>query len=311
MKYILGGGISGLIAAFYNPKYEILTKNLGGQMAVRNTGPRLLEVDNYSKQFLHDLGYKKVEIKEAKIGYLYNDSLKNICDEKHRAMYYRKSRCLDESVEVPSSSMSDGKNIIRYYDIDWNEIIEKLKYLIKHRFKYGVLSSININTGLIHLNQSDLPYSTPIDFERIISTIPAPEFNLMSYSKSCINFSSVHKYFIIIKFQEKKFIDSIMGDFDYVYLPEDKFQENRYTRLEKGICLEYTSSCKPFFWDKGLEQYVIYNAQIQNKVTINEISNPAFNVEIKFLGRYAEWNHDIKVNDVIKKSIELSSGGIM
>ena len=56
-KYILGGGISGLICSFYTG-YPIISKNIGGQMKFNtdwHLGPRFLHVDEFSTKLLKDL----------------------------------------------------------------------------------------------------------------------------------------------------------------------------------------------------------------------------------------------------------------
>ncbi|MEK6881099.1 MAG: FAD/NAD(P)-binding protein, partial [Nanoarchaeota archaeon] len=69
MKIVLGGGIAGLIFAFYNKNFTVISPDVGGQMGNGfSLGPRYLHDIPESRKFLNDLN---IEIKEitVNVGY--------------------------------------------------------------------------------------------------------------------------------------------------------------------------------------------------------------------------------------------------
>ncbi|MBZ4649284.1 hypothetical protein [Thermosipho sp. (in: thermotogales)] len=298
MKIIIGGGISGLIFKFYNPEYKIVSSNVGGQMTNKiPLGPRILQVNEWNERLLKDLGIE-CNIKKARIGYFFKGKLHDFCPDEYRILYYMKSRCLANINEIPESVMSEGKNEILYYDVNFKDIIQKILSNIKichltvKQIKHDVISFFDV--------------STRIKYEHIVSTIPAPTFcmiygNDIKEVKKYIDIRRqlrfLNKQFVLV---DKKYVAEELGDFDYVYFPENKQPYNRITKVNDQLAVvEFTNVKKnkaPIFSDiKGYEYIDI--GQIQGGV----IQEPD---KIMFLGRYAEWNHKIKTQDIVKKSIE-------
>ena len=57
-NYIIGGGISGLIASMYNKDFRIISRDIGGQFSEKFLGPRILEVNQDSLYFLNPYSSK-------------------------------------------------------------------------------------------------------------------------------------------------------------------------------------------------------------------------------------------------------------
>lgn len=296
MNYVIGGGISGLIFAFYNRDYRVITSDVGGLMKNNLMGPRLLQVNEWNKRLLDDLNME-ANIKTARIGYFYGGKLHDTCSEDMRVMYYMKSRKVSKQ-EVPESVMSEGKNTIEYYDIDFNELITKLT---KHTtLILGTVKRITRSHILLFDTHQKLKYN------HIVSTIPAPTFYLIYYNnskehrensdkKSQLKF--LNKLFIMV---DIKYVKDQLGDFDYVYFPESKYPYHRITRVsDTEAVVEFTGiDEKPKLFPEIAKKYIEIG-QIQSG-SVETFEN------IMFLGRYAEWNHKIKIQDVVKKSIEFS-----
>jgi len=291
-KYIIGGGIAGLIASFYNQEYQIISDNIGGQMVMNNAGPRILEANEYSEAFLKDLGLTKLNIKTAKIGYKVDGRIVDSITNELRLQYYLKSRCITNASNVPSSIMSDGKNTIEYFDIDWNEIVSVLVNSIKKEPIIGKIEFIETDNKSLGINTENGPLL--LNYKNIVSTIPAPIFFSIASTKPKISLKCVPKIFFIVS---NSYID--IGDYDYVYFPEDKYDFHRISNVGNGkVAIEYTTHSKlrniVNKWTHYTTQYFsmpigqIQDGKVQN---IDSIS---------FLGRYASWNHDIKTDDIIK-----------
>ncbi len=293
-KYIIGGGISGLIASIYNENHTIITENIGGQFGTSGLGPRILEVNQNSLNFINDLGIKDYKIKSAKIGYKINGILVDNISNQMRLQYYLKSRKIKNCDKVPDSIMSDGKNIIDYYDLNWKEVLQKAKEN-SNIIDNSKITSIDTKNKIInYLNISDRKkYS--VEYEELISTIPAPVFYKLSNLKPKLDFRYSKKYFIVVN---SKNIE--MGNYDYVYFPETKYDFHRITKInENRASIEYTTnnlslSMGNFICKIAINIFSIPIGQIISG-EVNEIEG------VKFLGRFAEWNHSVKIDDVVEK----------
>src|SRR3972149_2445932 len=93
-KYILGGGIAGLIYAFYNKDYEVISTEFGGQMASYfKLGSRYLHRTDQAINFLKDLNLPVEEIRITTGYQTRTDSYTDIMmDEDFKKRYYMKSR---------------------------------------------------------------------------------------------------------------------------------------------------------------------------------------------------------------------------
>lgn len=307
MKFIIGGGISGLIFSFFNPEYKIISSNVGGQMTNKiSFGPRILQENPYNKYLLECLKINAV-VKTMKIGYFYNGSLHDRCPLSLKELYYTKSRNIISADEkIPESIMSEGKNTIDYYDVDFKQIVKALYEKVSF-IKSNVLK---INDGKIFLD--DL--KTFIEYKHIISTIQAPAFFRM-FSKPkfmyvCKNLKYLSKEFIIVPSAE---ID--IGSYDYVYFPEMKYNFHRVTKFNSSFnnsmnIVEYVNSIYSSGYNKVNTKKEWKRIIARDYMEIGQIQSGEIPTipAVMFLGRYAEWNHSIKTQDVVKKSIEF--GGV-
>lgn len=292
-RYILGGGIAGLITAYYNPEYTLVSDQLGGQMADTGLGPRILEVNENSATLLGDLGYDTIKVKTAKIGYMVCNQYLDHLGKSFRENYYMKSRYLKELKEVPKSVMSDGKNEIKYFDIDWNELIGKLLKGIKSHAILGRVSFIDtVNKEIIVEQEGEqMGYS----YDKLLSTLPAPLFYKLSRLKATETLNFVPKTFIIVP----EFFD--MKDFDYVYFPGNEVEYHRVTKLGNGnVAVEYTTEVKSDTlvkdWTNVIDVKTLFGGQIQSGAV-------DYFDDIIFVGRYACWDHDLKTDDVVFQAL--------
>jgi len=284
-KYILGGGIAGLITAYYNPQYTIISDKIGGQMADTGLGPRILEINDNSTKLLYDLGFEKIGMKVASVGYMINGRYISNLDNEQKINYYMKSRCLESRKNIPSSIMSDGKKHIRYWDIDWNDLIYRLMDGIQSTPIIGKISHINTEKKKLKVDGITLEYDT------LVSTIPAPLFFKLANEKPYKELTFVNKTFIIVP----EFFD--MKHFDYVYFPGPDVEYHRVTKLDNDrFAIEYTThrSSEDILgeWPDALNVKTLFAGQIQSG-EIKVID------DVYYIGRFGCWDHDIKTDDVV------------
>lgn len=296
-KYVIGGGISGLIFSFYNPEYKIFSKQIGGQLDSKiPLGPRIIQKTEETKQLLEDLGIE-AKVKTARIGYYYEGEIHEKCPEHLLVEYYKKSRCLSEVdlCEIPSSAMSGSKESLEYYDVSFEKIIKSLSS------KVDILSSdVKMITDKALLTYDLVNGENSFKYENIISTIPAPSFCRIYHPRIKHKFKYLGKIFMSIPLDKK-----LIGDFDYVYFPTNEFLFHRATKAGKDkLVIEYTYNQNkkfdpPAWKNSSGTEYIEIGQIIPNTIDF-------FIENVYFLGRYAAWDHSIKIQDVIRQSVNMA-----
>ena len=286
--YILGGGISGLICSFYTG-FKVISKDIGGQMNFKtdwHLGPRYLHVDEFSTKLLKDLNIKAKKV-NINIGFNMNgDFCEN--DDIFKDLYYKKTRKLKRT--HIKSSASQGRKTFLSYDIDIKLIVKKLLEKTK-------LNIINTNVKKINLNTKELVLDTgeKLSYNKLISTIPAPIFKQISGAEMP-EFKSLKKTFVLTQHPFN------LKDFDYVYFAgnEPFHRVTKCPEKPNHFIMEFVDDDIKYNYFKGVEEAEIWLGQIQDTESFTE----AFK-DVEFLGRYAEWRHNILTNDIIRRSINM------
>lgn len=272
---ILGAGISGLIFSFFNPDFKILTKDVGGQN--KNPlpmGVRLLHKNKWNKRLLKKLGIK-AKVKTAKIGYWVDCGVENKASRRFRHIYWQVSR---QGRGKPNESyLSGGKDKLKYYDVNMGEIIKKLHEACENRIEF-------IGKRKFDLTKYDL----------IINTIPANVFFKIAGIKH--NFEFLPKTFVYAKNFTPQIIPISLEKYSYVYCAMLGSQLTRISRTKNVFCLEYAGILKNKVWQE-IERMVLSVGQIITQ-------KPPYPDNVIPIGRYAEWNDDLLIQDVVKKAIK-------
>jgi len=306
MKYILGGGIAGLITKFYNPDYTIITKSFGGTYAhYFPLGPRIMKVTPETTQLLVDLdsrGFpasKIVEIRPHRIGYMVDGEIQSVCPEGYREMYVTKTRMMRKPL---SSAMSDGSNIIMGYEIDL--------------LKAGLLGN-TIDTIIGEVTEIDtegekifLKDGRCLKYSKLISTVPLPLLG-----KICKKPGTEYLAYSSITFALCKNPSLDLKNFSYVYYPEYKYPYYRISRADKYYVVEFDNMpaeeiyLLPDFGEGRDYPFQIIDTHVEPMARIlNDSDNPFIEFHgIKLVGRYAQWAHKIRISEVIKRAKEVSN----
>jgi hypothetical protein len=299
MKYIIGGGISGLIYSFYNKGHVIISKNVGGQLKTDfPMGPRILQRTSATTKLLHDLGIS-AKTRTAFIGYKIDENtFSNICPIGFSRQYYIETRKPLSIDSVPNSTMSDGKTFIEYYDIEMLDLIEHLSQY-SHMYNSNV-SSIDVeNFNIILEDDMEFSYRN----SKLISTIPITLLCKLTDAKINHDLRTLDKIYIL----SDNFKDYHQS-YDYIYYIDSVYNRvTRYSHENKHYhIIEYTGldietvrlHCKDNHINI-VNEIIQRNAQICKSMD----SNPFKQYNIELIGRYAKWQHSIKIQDVIEESM--------
>lgn len=279
MRYIIGGGIAGLIFAFYNPNYKIITDNIGGQ---NNTpfqlGPRFIHYCEDNIKLMNDLNIKVIK-RKVNIGYCENKVISKKFTNEFKAKYLKITReisCVDEDC-----SMSSGKNSFYAIDVDMNLIIKKLHLTISGRQQFILDKVIKID------NKKEVVYCEKYGYAylNIISTIPFKIFYSMLDNKDVFIFSKLESKPIF--FKKAKEISYNMNNYDYVY-----FVDESYYRITK--CKDY------FVYESASDEKCDFKLDF-GKIINGDICNKSSNIAL--LGRYSEWKQDIKIQNIVATAL--------
>lgn len=288
-KIILGGGISGLLQAYFNPDAVIISDQIGGQFSSKfQLGPKYLHVDKYTKKFLNELNIT-TKIKRIKIGFFYDGKLHSNNTEENRKKYFLKTR--GETKKPYKSVMSADKTKFDSFNIDVVEIINKIKEKMSNESILEKAIKIDIDNKLITTKSKIIKYSN------LISTIPLNTFLfLCNKIKEAKQYKSYPTTFIYQNtYKECPFND--FQDYDYVYVSEPEYLFHRITKITNGLVYEHKGDLVPISINDTDRVVMKIGQLVQNNIKI-EYKN------IKFCGRYAKWQHNLLVNDLLKELYE-------
>lgn len=339
-RAVLGSGLAGLITG-YLLGWPVIGENIGGQAkAPFPLGPRILEADEYSSKLLELLGIKK-KPRVFRVGYIYSNSPGEMPrvhltpHEGFKEAYYRKTR--GDLSPITTSSMSDDKRTIVGWDIDSINLLYILSKNVPVR--RGIITVIFVDdvTEIIlgERTVEGLCYSgtLPIRRENIVNTLPLPVFLRLSNTVGVVEKPEAGDVrFVKVRANDPNYMlwfKDINRDYDYAYIADENMPIHRVTKIPSDTLefiaevneprypeLEVMSEFKYSLIEpiKGIasgirdsalriaRSHVVKGSQILNSYPggYDYVSG------IKMVGRYAKWNHSVKLNHVIREAMELA-----
>lgn len=287
VKYILGGGFAGMIFAYYNPDYFIISPNLGGQAESRfNLGPRVLEKSEYTEELLKELGLS-TETEKIRIGF-YKNGFKSI-EEFSKDEYLLQSR---GKVCKEKSGMNGDKSEMEVYKTSFKELSERLADKLKSRHVSNSVDFILLNRQALVLKEIVKPFI----FQKLVSTVPSETF-LKLCNKKVLN-ETEQVTFVKLN---KKFFD--MQGKSFIYFLDEIFYRlsDHKDYLVAEIRGEKAEEDLEAIFGNNLLDFTSLRTQvISSKPTVGQRN-------IILFGRYAEQDKSIKVETLIEKAKHLNS----
>jgi len=303
MNYILGSGISALTYALFNPEYQIITKKIELPSSDSFNLSVKVQATKENTMLLNILGLK-AETKEIPIIYNFDGNIKNALDfdEKQRLQKLKLGTLKTNSnhfsgkiVFIGEKEKQNKQHTEKVFDIPMSKIVSELYNKCKDRIIEKEIKEIT--TKEIFFGYNDfVPYS------KIVSTLPAPIFwelwscgstnpyvgnkPLFEYKPIYTSiFSSAPEEILkesLIYWITEKYIRTISDG--KIALIEGNSQEDTENFVAKHSISGFLSSqVLPF----GRMSYSLDN------------NSPAPNIQ--FLGRFAEWNPDIRLDKIVAK----------
>lgn len=310
MTIVLGCGTAGLVHVFYHSDSIAYGGKILGELSYKYIlGPRLLQSDEKGvmRSFIEDF-LSKYNLKEkytiypkvARIGYEYQDgTIKEFADESFKKKYVQRTR---NKKEYEKSYLSDSQSIISHYVLksveSGEEINDSFSFIFKEIAERETNRIIEKNVKSIDLEQCRIIFDDDkeITYDSLVSTIPLNIFRDISKANINFDFELLNKNFIICDLssdEDKKLSEK----YSYVYSVG-----NRYTRKTYQKYYVVYEAIKDF--EKKIEGNSIID-KVSLKLQIKDSFSMSSYKNILFLGRYAQWNHGIRLHNVIERAKQI------
>jgi hypothetical protein len=296
MKYVLGGGIAGLIYGFYNKDFIIISPEFGGQMAAEFAiGPRYLHDTPESRKLLQDLGLP-IEVFVVKVGYFYNGWHTNTPSKDFREQYYMHSRGTMDGFD--STSMNSGKQSFNALRVDFKKMIELLVQELEEqdRLVKGKVEKIDIDKSQMHL---DGGHGNPtIDYNELVSTMPLNIF--CKLANIPFDAQTIQTTYVLVPAKDLDM--AVHEDFVYVVDKRKPFHRVTFDKFrELAVC-----DCLGWLDEDEVQRRFPTHIKFMPMANtqIIPIAAPPELPNVKFIGRYGTWSRGWKTEKVIKVAQE-------
>lgn len=316
---ILGGGVAGLVIANILPNSIVIDKNPLGQL---NTpfipGPRVFKQNETVKNFLNLFykDYKEVVEHAIKIGYIDEGTILEEATDDFKVKYSMITR---GTTKVEASFLSSGENTINILSDGtehfYNKVFQNLTDNVKDRIVYDEVESISSKKKLITLKSGQ-----EISYTKCYSTLNLKILlKLLALEPTDLNLSTKPKHFVQCEYSNEKDLENA-NKFHYMYSTNGLWTRKTYFKdyivyeLSDEAVKQYNtyklcSNVTEEEIEKSQKDFLI--SVCDSNFVLNKIFNLPFQITksmdirniqgIELVGRYAQWNHSIKANEVIEK----------
>ena len=296
-NYIIGAGPAGLIAAYYMKNYKVIDKSPLGQLkAPFIPGPRLLQNTKNMSELINEIFGGDTRVEKAKVGYIKDGKAVDQPYEGFKSKYVEKTR---GTKSIESSHLSEGKNEVEHIEIgmmteeSYAAVFNRLLDIIKKRGQLieEHIENIDINNKTIKFANGDTS-----EYNEIISTI---NLNILSKLAPDMDidlseFKTKTKCFYKTLYAS---ITNSLVDLQYSYVYSADSEWTRKTYFDSYIVYESVEPITSETIEGNKVDMKFENMPIQ----IVESKNIESINGIKMLGRFAQWNHKVKANEVLDR----------
>lgn len=216
MKYVLGGGIAGLIWAYYHPEYKVVADKKGGAMASQLTiGPRWLHANGQTEAFVQGLGLELADRKVVKAGIAGSSS--------SDAAYMLKTRGIKG--EVFDRAFTSRHEVL--LEPSLREITARLIQIMEseNRFVVGKVTAVDLDAQRFFVEDQEWRA-----WEHIVNTVPLPMFIKILCRPDKLSWGGEYAK-IPVLFNHHVIADGTWPwpGLEYVYVPDPSYPFSRIT----------------------------------------------------------------------------------
>ena len=293
---ILGAGTSGLIAGVFYPGSCIIEKreNAGGDFNNKYV-PKYLHSDEGVLYLFGRVGLFPVFSKKS-VGIFYKNKMFDFNDKSL-------GEKVVEEYSLKTKNRVDLKSMNRYLIREEDSFISNEDELIHD---LSLVSDIKLGEKVIDINLNECSVTTEsglvFTYKRLISTLPINVF--CKVAKRGCGIERMNKKIITVKLSDKFFCH------DFIYFPEHTYLFNRINVREGYVDFEFTDVDRSEDeLNKNIKDFleyekIIYNVFISYLQGLNiylKTSDLILPENVLLLGRFAEGDYSIEIQDVVKK----------
>lgn len=301
MNYVLGGGIAGLVYAWFHGDHQIIAESPGGSMASQlPIGPRYLHATQGVEELVADLGLVLGEkvIVRSKI------ERQGVDDPAQRYTY--KTRGVRSTDDIMMESFHEV-----YLEPTVQTVSKRLIEAMLDRVVLAKATEVDVINSVVRADRQEFR------FGELVNTIPLPHF--VSLVNMDMAFGGEYVK-IPVRFVHCEILDGSWpwDGFDYVYFPDER---HPYSRVAKQTALGREWACFEFPGLDSLRERPA-GTWLEAAPANMELSKIASSVRfpygrvisreipqsvrreldmygIKMFGRFAEWQDDILTHHLI------------
>ena len=305
---VLGGGLSGLVFSTLVKNAKAYEKGVPRNPFSTNFGPMWMHATEATKTLMAHLELPYV-VREKSIGILWEGEVHKPSDLKDASQiiqeqYCMKTRkCYPEDLAEKESVMNFGKETSQVLIFDQFDFWDK------------ITKNVVVDMPAIEVNKEAVIFKEHIVLtDKTISTIPLPILLNMTNNPTLRREAQFLKTTQIVgmgyKTETNKF-----EKYSYVYIPEEKYPFHRLCNGVAEISCEGMGSVNQghtmnMLNELGLKEHGEWMIRplghfMKHSADLKTVFDILEEMEIECLGRYAEWNHKIKFNNVVERALEV------
>lgn len=278
---IVGGGFTGLIAKLFIPDALIVTPSLGDRHFLGRESIKIFKSE-YNELLLQRLGCSYSE-KPLLVGYEIDQKILDAPTSEFLSKF--------SVVKMGELSDFDGNSVNNFkgadpvvYNITSFELFSSLYNNIRGNKPYPIFGYVDkIDEEYVHCGEEC------IEYDLLISTIPSPVFwKIYGEERKRLSLPIIFaKSVIPPKIWSKK----------YAFVNYTSYDFNRVQAIKGGFLYEAIK-------DISVPEQYEYQKVIYGRF-INAPDNDSPNNKIHFVGRFAEWDHKIRIEHTVEKILKI------
>jgi len=294
-RYILGGGLSALVYAHYNPEYTVITPEFGGFIDSRyGRAFVVLHATDGMRQLFDELGVRSFE-KRIQIGY-YDQQFEppyvriSLTSERRFANRYIGEKLPERFNPGKDLELSAPGDSWEALFVD-STIVDALYSSVNSEERARV---VGIGDNQLIRVDVDTHEETATSFDHVVSTLPAPVFEGLvdvdwSLDKEPTTYAELPREKVPDRYLEEPW--------NLLYTVDDAVEYHRVAR--NMLSSRYYVEC---LGDTEVYGSIDSTVNPFGVISNEEIESPF--PGISFLGRYAEWEHERRIDHVIEMAKE-------
>lgn len=292
-KFIIGGGISGLIYAYYNRDFTIISPDIGGKLSNSFMENIIyLHATDETESFLRLVDIPRTK-KTQLIKYMKAGEIVTNLTVEDKVAFIRK-KLNDPDFAPTDLNLSTSDYYISVFELDYSLLISKLRDGLHY-----------IEDKIIKITDTELiTETTRYQYSKLVSTVSAKIFWKLYSLPSSLKLRSEKITFVLCDMLPPQLVDE---SFDLCYIVDSDNEVQRISKRRRDQTQQFLYEFSGFRKKEDCVKHLpdgskILNYYVESDGLIFSDSNNIAPQNVVFIGRFATWNHSDKQQDVIRNA---------